>query len=309
MLTRRHIRIKVMQSLYSFLSLKTIDISGAEKVMLKHFNDVVELKLVIISLLIEIANHAENFYEDGKKKFLPSAIDLNPNTKFINNKVLNSIRVDKALMDRISKFSGIWLQNDHDIPRKLFNLVVKSDLYINYLDSVNVSIEQDKRFIIDLMNDYLLNNKLVHHVFEERSIYWIDDLPFIATIIFSDIRDEKCMNPIGVFKDISDKDFVLNLFRNTIKNNFEYESIIVKFAKNWELDRIAKMDQIFLKMAFAEILTMPNLPIKVSMNEYIEISKYYSTSKSKLFINGLLDNFVKTYSKERRINKQGRGLI
>ena len=159
------------------------------------------------------------------------------------------------------------------------------------------------------MNDYVLNNELVHHIFEERSIYWIDDLPFIATIIFGDIKDDTSMNPEGVFNDISDKEFALHLFRNTINNNVEYEKIIVKFAKNWELERIAKMDQLFLKMAFAEILTMPNLPIKVSMNEYIEIAKYYSTSKSKLFVNGLLDNFVKTYTKEGKIKKVGRGLV
>ena len=298
-----------MQSLYSYLSSKTNEMPTAEKVMLKHFDEVIELKLVIISLLVEIVKHADNFYEDGKKKHLPSSIDLAPNIRFVNNKVVVSIRNDKTLMDKVAKVSGIWLKNDHDIARKLFNLIVKSDLYIKYLQSDNKSADFDKKFIIDLMNDYVLNNELVHHIFEERSIYWIDDLPFIATIIFGDIKDDNSLNPEETFKHVSDKDFALLLFRNTINNNAEYEKIIVKYAKNWELDRIAKMDQLFLKMAFAEILSMPNLPIKVSMNEYIEIAKYYSTSKSKLFINGLLDNFVKTYTKEGKIKKVGRGLV
>ena len=309
MLSRRHIRIKVMQSLYAYFSSKTNQIPAAEKAMLKHFDEVVELKLVIISLLIEIVKHADNFYEDGKKKHLPSPLDLAPNTRFVNNKIISSIRNDQTLMVKVSKVSGIWLKNDHDIARKLFNIIVKSELYTKYLESSNKSSDYDKKFIIDVMNDCVLNNELVHHIFEERSIYWIDDLPFIATIIFGDIKDDTRMNPEGVFKDISDKEFALHLFRNTINNNVEYEKIIVKFAKNWELERIAKMDQLFLKMAFAEILTMPNLPIKVSMNEYIEISKYYSTSKSKLFVNGLLDNFVKTYTKEGKIKKVGRGLV
>jgi len=160
-----------------------------------------------------------------------------------------------------------------------------------------------------LLNDYILNNELVHHILEERSIYWIDDLPFVSTIIFGEIKESLSLIPNGVFKDKSDKDFALSLFRNTIDNNTEYEKIIIRFAKNWDLDRIAKMDQLFLKMSFAEILLMPELPIKVSMNEYIEISKYYSTSKSKLFVNGLLDNFVKTYEREGKIIKVGRGLI
>ena len=134
-------------------------------------------------------------------------------------------------------------------------------------------------------------------------------MPFIAAIIFGDIKEGKSMYTKGAFKDNSDKEFALKLFRNTINNNSDYEEIIVKFARNWELDRIAKMDQLFLKMAFAEILSMPDLPIKVSMNEYIEISKYYSTAKSKLFVNGLLDNFVKTYIRDGKIKKIGRGLV
>lgn len=298
-----------MQSLYSFFSSENNEVSVAERSMLKSFDGVVELKLAIISLLVEIVRYAGVFYEDGKKKHLPSSSDLSPNTRFLNNKVVVSIQGDEVLMDRISSVSAIWVKNDHDIIRKLFNLIVKSELYVKYLDSKNMSIDFDKKFIIDVMNNYILKDELVHHIFEERSIYWVDDLPFIATIIFGDIKDDISVIPKGAFKDISDREFALDLFRNTIGNDSEYKDIIVRFASNWELDRIAKMDQIFLKMAFAEILCMSDLPIKVSMNEYIEIAKYYSTSKSKLFINGLLDNFVKIYTQEGKIKKVGRGLV
>ena len=298
-----------MQSLYSYLSSETNQMPVAEKAMLKHFDEVVELKLVIISLLLEIVRYADNFYEDSKKKHFPSSIDLHPNTRLINNKVVMSIQHDAALMSKVSAVSALWLNNDHDIPRKLFNLIVKSELYVKYLESKDTSTNFDKKFIIDVMNDYVLNNELVHHIFEERSIYWVDDLPFIATIIFGNIKDDISMNPQGVFKDISDKEFALNLFRETINNNSDFEEVIVQIATNWELDRIAKMDQLFLKMAFAEILSMSDLPIKVSMNEYIEIAKYYSTSKSRLFINGVLDAFVKMYTKNGKIKKVGRGLV
>tara|TARA_B100000965_G_C19431015_1_gene686521 strand:+ start:53 stop:949 length:897 start_codon:yes stop_codon:yes gene_type:complete len=298
-----------MQSLYSYLTSKSNQIPFAEKVMLKHFDDVVELKLVIISLLIEIVEYADNFYKGTKHKHFPTSEDLVPNTKFIKNKVILEIYNDSLLMDRLSKVKTIWRKNDHDVIRKLFILIIKSDLYIQYLDSQDVSLISEKKFIINLLNDYILNNELVHHILEERSIYWIDDLPFISTIIFGEIKDSLSLIPTGVFKDKSDKDFALSLFRNTIDNNAEYEKIIIRFAKNWDLDRIAKMDQLFLKMSFAEILLMPELPIKVSMNEYIEISKYYSTNKSKLFVNGLLDNFVKTYEREGKIIKVGKGLI
>ena len=309
MLSRRHIRVKVMQSLYSYLSTKVNEMPVAERAMLKHFDEVVELKLVIISLWIQLVKHADNFYNEGKKKHLPTALDLNPNTRFVDNDIITSVRNDLDVMDKVAKFSGIWIKNDHDIVRKLFKELYQSDLYQKYIANENKDVEVDKKFIINALNDYILKNELVHHIFEERSIYWVDDLPFIAAIIFGDIKENKSMDSKGAFKDSSDKEFALKLFRNTINNNSDYEEIIVKFARNWELDRIAKMDQLFLKMAFAEILSMPDLPVKVSMNEYIEISKYYSTAKSKLFVNGLLDNFVKTYARDGKIKKIGRGLV
>ena len=298
-----------MQSLYAYFSNKEDEVLKAERSMLKHFEEVVELKLVIIGLLVELVKYADNFYKEGKKKYLPTDLDLHPNRRFIDNPVVNQIFSNDKLMNRVNKFSAIWLQNDLDIIRKLFVDLHSSDLYQKYTVSTNESVELDKKFIIDALNDCILKNELVHHILEERSIYWIDDLPFIATIIFGNIKDDISLDTSEVFKDISDKDFALELFRNIIINNDEYENIIVKFAINWDLDRIAIMDQLLLKMAFSEILSMSELPVKVSMNEYIEIAKYYSTSKSKLFVNGLLDSFVRDYTKQGKINKEGRGLV
>ena len=298
-----------MQSLYSYLSVKSDNFVVAEKSMLKHFNEVVELKFVLLSLLVELVKYADIFYEEGKKKHLPSIFDLNPNKRFVNNEFILSIKNNKSLMHKVSDFSFIWLKNDHDIIAKVFTVIIKSELYAKYLSSDNITLEYDKKFIIDVMSQHILNNQLVQHILEERSIYWIDDLPFIATIIFGNIKSDISMLSNKVFKDISDKDFALSLFKNVIINNTEYENIIVRFSENWELDRIAKMDQLILKMAFSEIISIPELPTKVSMNEYIEISKYYSTLKSRNFVNGVLDNFVRTYTKEGKIRKYGRGLI
>ena len=309
MLSRRHIRLKVMQSLYSYFTVKEDNMPAYERAMLKHIEEVVELNLVIISLLIELVKYADNFYEDSKKKHFPSAEDLNPNRRFVDNHLMSIIRKDNALMDRVSKVSGIWLKNDHDIIRKVFKELFESELYTRYISSEKVSVDVDQRFIVNALNEIILSNELVHHILEERSIYWIDDLPFVATMIMGKIKAQESLIPSLVFKDESDKTFALQLFRNTIHNNTEYEQIIVRFSKNWELERIAIMDQLFLKMAFAEILSMEDLPIKVSMNEYIEISKYYGSAKSKLFVNGLLDNAVKTLTQEGKIKKVGRGLV
>ncbi len=309
MLSRRHIRLKVMQSLYSYFTVKEDDMPAYERAMLKHIEGVVELNLVIISLLIELVKYADNFYENSKKKHLPSAEDLSPNRRFVDNHFISIIRKEKVLMDRISKVSGIWLKNDHDIIRKVFKELFESELYTRYISSEKEGVDVDQRFIVNALNEIILSNELVHHILEERSIYWIDDLPFIATIIMGQIKAKESLNPSLVFKDESDKTFALQLFRNTINNNTKYEQIIVRFSKNWELERIAIMDQLFLKMAFTEILSMQDLPIKVSMNEYIEISKYYGSAKSKLFVNGLLDNVVKTFTQEGKIKKAGRGLV
>ena len=309
MLSRRHIRLKVMQSLYSYFTAKEDNIPAYERTMLKHIEAVVELNLVIISLLIELVKYADNFYEDSKKKHFPSAEDLNPNRRFVDNHLISIIQNDKALMKRVHKTSDIWLKNDHDVIRKLFKVLFSSALYTRYISSKEEGVEVDQRFFVNALNEIILNDKLVQHILEERSIYWIDDLPFVATIIMGQIKAKKTLNPSLVFKDESDKKFALELFRNTIKNNREYEQIIQRFSKNWELERIASMDQLFLKMAFAEILYMQELPIKVSMNEYIEISKYYGSAKSKLFVNGLLDNAVKTLVQEGKIKKVGRGLV
>ena len=309
MLSRRHLRLKVMQSLYSYFSTKEDNMPVAERAMLKHINEVVELNLVIIALLIELVKHADNFFEEGKNKHLPTETDLNPNRRFVDNELIALIREDKTLMDRVGRVSGIWLKNDHDVVRKLFTELFKSEQYTKYVSSESQGIDVDQRFIVNALNDIILSNELVHHILEERSIYWTDDLPFVAAIIMGQIKLQKNMNPISAFKDKTDEKFALKLFRNTINNNKEYEDIIVKFSKNWELERIAVMDQLFLKMAFAEILSMEDLPIKVSMNEYIEISKYYGAAKSKLFVNGLLDNVVKTYTREGKIKKVGRGLV
>ena len=154
-----------------------------------------------------------------------------------------------------------------------------------------------------------MNNEILHHILEEKSIYWIDDLPFVATIIMGDFKIKKIKLLKSVFKNSSDKDFAIDLYRGAIKYDKEYEKVIIDKAQNWDIERIAIMDQIMIKMAFCEILNMPELPVKVSLNEYIEISKYYSTNKSKMFINGLIDSAVKDFTINNMIKKSGRGLM
>ena len=309
MISRRHIRLKVMQSLYAFRSQNERDILKGERDMLKHIENISELQLVIMSFLVSLIKHAESFYEEGKNKHLPTPKDLNPNIKFIDNSFVRIILDNRELIKQSKKISAFWYDNDHDIVRKIFMDILKSDEYGNYLSNSENNIEIDIKFFNNILNNFILNNKIFHHMLEERSIYWIDDLPFVATIIMGNFKLQKIILPKTVFKNNTDKKFALNLFHLIIKNDSEYEKIIIKKAKNWDIERIAIMDQILIKMAFCEILNMPELPINVSLNEYIEISKYYSTNKSKMFVNGLLDSAVSDFKNENKIKKVGRGLM
>jgi len=297
MLTRRHIRLKVMQSLYSYFSNanEIHDISTFEKKMINHFKDVRRLYVLLFSLLIEIINYTDKFLDESKNKFLPKESDLNPNKRFVTNQFSKEILKNKLLLKETNKLIYILKSNDHDLINKLFKELFTSKIYKSYIENKNKDISIDKDFIVKVFNNHILNNELLHHILEEESICWQDDLPFVVTIFNSQIKkNDKISIPL-VFKDASDKSFAIDLFRNSIKYNQKYEEIIKKFAKNWDLDRIAFIDKILLKMAFSEIFEMNDLPIKVSMNEYIEISKYYSTKKSKMFVNGILDNVVKHY--------------
>ena len=298
-----------MQSLYTFKSKKDQSILNGEKDMLKHIEDISKLQIVVISFLLFLFRHAQNFFEENKSKFLPKDEDINPNLRFIDNSFYKFFLKNKTYISMYEKYSFFWNDNDHDIIRKIFMEIIKSDLYIKFLNDREASDEKDIKFFNNILNDIILNNKVLHHILEENSIYWIDDLPFVATIIMGNFKNQKVIIRKSVFKNQSDKKFAKDLFKLTIKNDLYYEKIIIEKAKNWDLDRIAIMDQIMIKMAFCEILNMSELPVKVSLNEYIEISKYYSTSKSKMFINGLIDSAIKDFNKQNKINKVGRGLM
>lgn len=302
-----------MQSLYAFFSSKDFQEKSFEKEMIRHINEVPKLHLFLLNFLTRLVNCSEIFLEELKKKHLPSESDLKPKRSFMQNKIIYQIFSDKILMNKIKKNAEEYLLENDDLFLKIFNDIYESNIYTEYANIDGKSFKEDKQFLITILDEYVLNNKTIQHIIDEKSIYWIDDLPFVFSILVSQIKslkeNQKITHFSTGFRDNEDKDFALQLFKMTIRDNKYLEEIIIDKAKNWELDRIAIMDQILLKMAFSEILHMQELPIKVSMNEYIEISKYYSTTKSKVFINGILDSAVKEFKDQGKIKKIGRGLI
>ena len=302
-----------MQSLYSYFSIPSNEMSISENEMIKDIRSISELQVIIISFIIELHTYATNFLEENKTKYIPSEEDLNPNIKFLNNRIIIALKEDELLNKKVSRISSFWRKNDLDIIRKVFVEMYKSQQYSDYLNNEKDDLNQDKKFIQIMLNEYILDNEIFHFILQERSIFWTDDLPFISMFVKSQINNmtESNNNSLitDVFKNNDDKKFAVNLFRQTINNADEFEKLIESKVKNWELERISKMDLLLIKMALTEVISFTEIPIKVSFNEYIEISKYYSTQNSKVFINGVLDKIVSQFKREGKVKKVGRGLV
>ena len=314
MLSRRHLRIKVMQAVYAFSQFENESIPAHEKELMKSIYKTEELFLYFLSSLLEIRHFAEKTLEEAKSKRLPTKEDLAPNLKFIQNKLLVYINKNESVKKAIAS-NGIEWSEYGDLMKKIYTNFKTSEAYTEYMSAPTSSFEEDREIVIRFYKSYIADEEMLLHRFEELNIHWSDDWYFINGYVLKYLKDvmpEHSPNRAlpGLFKDEEDDlDFVKNLFRKTITNTKEYQDLIVNQAKNWEEDRIAIMDFILMKMAICELTEFPSIPVKVTLNEYIELSKNYSTPKSKVFINGILDKLVPALKTEGKIKKVGRGLV
>jgi N utilization substance protein B len=309
MLNRRFLRIKVMQMLYSFFQHENADIALFEKELFKSLDKIYNLYISVLALFIDIHHNAHMVIDEHKNKRLPTKEDLDPNLKFINNTLLIALSENNELKKEIEKQKVSW-SNNYDVVRKLYNEIIAGEDYKNYMSSQDAGIKEDRNLLINIIVNRLDEHDLLNHVFEEQNIHWADDtfLAFNSAIRTFENFDGK-FKLMPLLKDAEDdKLFVSTLFRKTIQYKAQYEELIQTHTKNWELDRIANMDMLLMKMAIAEILHLKNIPVKVSLNEYIDISKEYSTPNSKTFVNGVLDKIILQLKNEGKIEKSGRGL-
>ncbi len=301
-----------MQALYSFFQSEKNDLGKTEKELLFHIEKIYDLYVYLFALLIDIRHVAYMNIEDAKTKRLPTKEDLHPNTKFIDNPVLTGLSANPILAKEISSRKVSW-QNDQDIIRKVYQEIKNCDEYKSYMQTGNTSVAEAKQFLIDIIRNLIADHELLNYWFEEKSIHWSDDLYIAVTSILKTIEtadEQGKITLLPLFKDpLEDKQFVRDLLTKCIIHNEEYATMISEKTKNWEVERIALMDILLMKMALTEVMCFENIPIKVSLNEYIEISKQYSTPKSKLFINGILDKIVISLKQQNKIVKSGRGLM
>lgn len=314
MLNRRHLRIKVLQALYAYYQSNEESFHKTEKDLLEAVEKIYDLYIYLILTFGELKAHAERRIEDNKSKIRPSEDELNPNLKFVNNSIIQLLDEHKELRVISESRKVNWVGDDvQEMLRKMLLNLRDSETFFEFMNNGESGFEEDKQFVLALFKTEIANFPLLYDFFEEKSIQWLDDIDLACTMVIKTIKNfsEDGENEIlTLYKDKDDElTFIKELLRKTISMDKENEAIIDDLTKNWEFDRIAKMDVILMKMAITEFQIFNSIPTKVTLNEYIEISKFYSTPKSNTFINGILDKAIKKLTEENKIQKIGRGLI
>ncbi len=313
MLGRRHLRAKVMQSMYAY-ECSGEDVLTIEKNMFTGIGKIFDLYVYSINFLLEIRNLAETKIEVRKKRNFVKAEDLNPNMRFVENPILSYLANNPKISEYLAKNSQLnWDQTDEYV-KQVYTEIIDLDEYNRYMTKEDVSFEDHRRILLRIFKYIIAPNKKIGEWYEDQEITWFDDYQVANTMLYRTIEkiseeEKQDFKVYSVFKDEEDEKFTRKLFRTAIQEKNKTSKIIAAKAKNWDADRIAKIDYIILELALTELLDFPNIPPKVTLNEYIELSKEYSTPKSRVFINGILDNTLKDLEENQKLVKSGRGLL
>ena len=312
MLTRRHIRVKVMQSLYAYSQSENDNLNSEEKFLLKSMEEMYDLYLLLLNLLVEIKDHAEEYTNKAQQKHLPSEEEADPNFKFVRNELILLLENNEQLRNSLEKRKlRNWKQDDEYV-EILWSEIRNSEIFSEYMSTRNSTFEEDKKFVIRIFREVIAPNEKLYDYLEDKKITWLDDLPLVNTAIVKMLQKSKQgkeQSLTKLFKSSDDKDYAVQLFRKTLLNDGELSAEMEGKTPNWDKERIADLDSILIKMAISEFLKFPSIPVKVTINEYLEIAKEYSTPKSSIFINGILDKLSKEYRENGKLNKIGRGLM
>jgi len=304
-----------MQALYAFELAGEGRVDVAERQLRRSFDKMHELYILQVSFILAVVEFARNRQEEAKKKFFPTEEDLNPNTRFVDNPLILAMEDNAAFTKECERYKVNWV-DEKEMIRRIWIAFRDSQEMARYLSGSGDDPESHREILRVLVRDYMAPSEVLSHYFEGLNIHWADDFDTMLGLVLKTIRslgsDEQDFPPALIHseEDMDEmKEFILPLFRKTIAGGEEYERMIAGHARNWEFDRIALLDVILMKMAICELLHFPSIPVKVTINEYIEISKGYSTPKSRIFINGMLDKIVETLRADNRLRKTGRGLL
>jgi N utilization substance protein B len=301
-----------MQSVYALLQSKSDNLKKEEDFLYLSIEKMQDLYVLMLRLLVEVKNLEKKHIEISEKKYLATSQDLNPNFKFINNEVFKIFEESVSLNTYLEEEKLNYWSLDNEYVHEILKLIKQSDSYAAYMKSDKSSFEEDREFVLALFKNVVAPNEKLAEYFEDKTISWVDDIPFVNTWIVKSLNQLKPKQTFrlgNLYKDDDDKKFVVDLFRKVILNHKEFEKEIENKTPNWDTDRIAEIDMILIKMAISEFLKFPSIPTNVTINEYIEIAKDYSSEKSSFFINGVIDKILKDFTASKRLNKIGRGLL
>jgi N utilization substance protein B len=314
MLNRRHLRVKVLQSLYAFNQSEKKDIKQHEKSLIQSVEKVHEMYVWMLSLINEVAQYTDVDATAMANKYLPTEKDLKPNLKMLGNTFITSLNKNKDYLAASKKYKIAW-DFDPELTKSLFATLKTSAEYKEYLDKTDDTIHSDKDIIKFIFKKVILKSPLAEQLFEDKFIYWPVDRDVLQALIAKTFKnfayDEPEKNKLAetVVNWEEDQEFIVRLFQQTIRYDDDFQALVTNKTQNWEPERIAMMDTLLMKMALAEFLYFPSIPVKVTINEYLEISKEFSTPKSNSFINGILDKILAELKTEGKNKKTGRGLI
>ena len=313
MLNRRHLRIKVLQALYAYFQADRGSVTTAQKGLFTSVDRIWYLYITFLTFFDTLLREAERQMEEGKLKKLPSESDLLPNLVFLEDPVIRRL-ADSERIQKEAEKQGVDLANLKEMAKKTFGKVVESERYQEFISDKEPSFEKSRSYVAKMFKDHVANSETMLGYLEDHNVYWVDDIDLVCGAVIKTVKkmDESSadVNLLPFYKDKKDdKKFVSELFTKTIDLEQENEKLIDEHSSNWELERIAMMDMLLMKMAVTEVRTFSSIPIKVTLNEYIEISKFYSTPKSNTFINGILDKLFAYLKTKGMIKKVGRGLI
>lgn len=303
-----------MQALYAYFHSEDKSIPKHEKELFSSFERIYDLYLYLLILLVEIRDCGRNRITIRKAKRLPNQEDINPNTKFVDNKVFGVLAINRQVASESARRKIAW-DKDSGIQQKLFEKISESPEYTAYMANISRDFKEDKKFIAEMYRNSIAGDESLEMFFEEKNIHWADDIDFVNTLVLKTIEmiPESATDNLPIaalYKDEKeDKQFASELFKAVIEHSDETDKMIQGKTENWELERIAFMDVLLMKMAIVEFLHFPTVPVKVSLNEYIELAKQYSTPKSSVFINGILDKLLAEFKADGRLQKEGRGLV
>lgn len=296
MLGRHQLRAKTLEVLYSN-EINPKDELSLRKQLMNSLNEVYNLYLSKFSVFMALQKLAEKKIELSKKKQLPTESDLNPNTSFRDNRIFTLISSNTEIEKHLSKNDQLkWKSDDVEI-LKIYEEIKASDLYENYVKNTSQTFSSDRRFCLRIFKEFISQNQLLNEQYEDKNLYWADyssaNSMVVSTIESFTAKSKEDISMYKVFKNKDDEDYVKKLLSEVLQRNEFLNQEIEKYIRNWDLDRLAKIDKVILQMAICEICYFPSIPDKVIINEYIELSKEYSSDKSKVYINGILDKIIK----------------